>query len=298
MMAPVLPGILSAEPFVPHTLAHLVEKRVFPSPLPEVAYNKMLAEYAVLVGVEVFSIAYESDGLRITGVMALPKPLPASFKLIVYNRGGSRDYGKLTLLNVLRSMAPFAQEGYVVLASNYRGNGGSEGVEEFGGADVRDVLRLLEIGRALPGFDGKNAFMIGHSRGGMMTELAIKQGAEVNAAVAIAGIADARKLVQAENLLEHVLKPLVPGFDRHPHEVLEGRSAVLWPEAITVPLLLLHADNDRDVGVDDSIALHEAIKAAGGVSELVVYEGGGHALLRHWDDVLARCKDWLEQYSA
>ncbi len=291
-------GILSMARFVPHTLEHLTEKRVFPNPLPPMAYHKMIQDYGALDGVEVWDITYESDGLVITGIMALPAVLGEAHKAVVYNRGGSREYGKLTLLNVMRSMVPFAKEGYLVFASNYRGNAGSEGVEEFGGADVRDVLRLLAIARALPCFDGKNAFMVGHSRGGMMTELAIKQGAEVNAAVAIAGIGDARKLVEYPNILNNVLMPLVPGFATKRQEALDARSAVLWPEAIRVPLLLLHGDNDKDVHVSDSITLDEAIKASGGVSELVIYPGGSrHALIRSWDDVVARSLAWMGRYS-
>ena len=290
-------GILSAKRFVPHTLEHLTQKRVFPNPLPLTAYAKMLEDYEGLSGVEVWDITYESDGLVITGVMAVPKALGKAHKVMVYNRGGSREYGKLTVLNVLRSMVPFAKEGYVVFASNYRGNAGSEGVEEFGGADVRDVLRLLAIAREIPMFDGKNAFMIGHSRGGMMTELALKAGAEVNAAVAIAGIGDARKLVDYPNVLNNVLVPLVPGFAEDRQTALEARSAVLWPEAIRVPLLLLHGDNDKDVNVSDSVALHGAIQAIGGVSELVIYPGGSHALVRNWDDVVARSLAWMEAYS-
>jgi len=229
--------------------------------------------------------------------MALPQEISEKHGLVVYNRGGSRDYGKLTLLNVLRSMVPFVRAGYLVFGSNYRGNAGSEGVEEFGGRDVGDVLRLLEIARAHPAFDGKNAFMVGHSRGGMMTHMALREGAQVNAAVAIAGIADARKLVEYPNLLTHVLIPLVPHFASHRQAVLEARSAVLWPEAITVPMLLLHGDNDKDVHVSDSTALNDAIKACGGISDLVIYQGGSHALIRNWDDVVARSLAWMETYS-
>lgn len=296
-MSPLFPGILTAVPFVPHTLAHLTEKRVFPNPLPEAAYAKMVSEYEALDDVGVWDITYESDGLVITGLMALPKVLGDAHKVLVYNRGGSREYGKLTVLNVLRSMVPFAKDGMLVFASNYRGNAGSEGKEEFGGRDVRDVLRLLEIAKGHAAFDGKNAFMIGHSRGGMMTEMAIKHGAKVNAAVAIAGIGDARKLVAYPHLLEHVLKPLVPDFATHQQEALEARSAVLWPEAISAPLMLLHGDNDRDVDVSDSIALYDALIASGGVSELVVYTGGGHALLRHWENVLEKCRGWIARFS-
>lgn len=297
-LPPLPAGFIHAEPFTPHTLEHLNEARVFPSPLPELAYAKLLAEYEALQGVEVLDIAYESDGLRVTGLAALPSRLGAAHPVIVYNRGGSREYGKLTLLNVLRSMVPFAQAGYLVFASNYRGNAGSEGREEFGGADLADVLNLLTLARAHPAFDGRNAFMIGHSRGGMMTTMAIRAGASVRAAISIAGIADARNLLKSENLRERVFKPLVPGFSEAPEPVLQARSSLLWPEAICVPLLLLHGDQDKDVDVSESIALHAAIERAGGVAELEVYAGGSHALLRHWPQVLERMHGWLDRHRA
>jgi dipeptidyl aminopeptidase/acylaminoacyl peptidase len=297
-MSPLPQGILSAKPFVPHTLAHLTEQHVFPTPLPEAAYQKMQEEYAALQGVRVFDITYESDGLNVTGLMAVPERIvPEVHRVLVYNRGGSREYGKLTLLNVLRSMVPFAQKGFLVFASNYRGNAGGEGMEEFGGRDVNDVLRLLDIARAHPGFDGQNAFMLGHSRGGMMTNLALKAGAKVNAAIGIAGIADARKLAENTGIMQRVLEPLVPHFTDGVGAELAARSAVLWPEQIHAPLLLLHGDADRDVDASHSVALKTALEGAGKPVRLVVYPGGNHALLRHWQGVLDESFAWLEEHS-
>lgn len=290
------PRILSAVPFVPHTLEHLTQARVFPSPLPEAAYGKMIAEYEALGDVTVSQVVYESDGLKITGLAVFPASLPASCPVLVYNRGGSREYGNLTLLNVLRSMVPFARAGMMVFASNYRGCAGSEGRDEFGGRDVDDVLNLLDIACSHRAFDGRNSFMLGHSRGGMMTTLAIKRGAALNAAISIAGIADARQMVASTALLENILKPNVPGFADDPEKALSQRSAVDWAEAIAVPLLLLHGDNDKDVPFSDSLRLNEAIRQAGGVSEVVIYPTGSHALIRSWDDVVARSLNWMERY--
>ena len=44
------------------------------------------------------------------------------------------------------------------------------------------------------------------------------------------------------------------------------------------PLLMLHGTADPDVPVEQSIAMHEAMKKAGASSELVLVEGGGHGL--------------------
>lgn len=289
--------ILSATPFIPHTLTHLAQVRAFPSPLPEAAYEKMLAEYQALEDVTVERIVYDSDGLKVTGLRALlahSKPGP----LLIYNRGGSREYGKLTLLSAMRSMVPFARAGYRVFASNYRGNDGGEGADEFGGGDVDDVLNLLEIAREDAGWDGKNAYMIGHSRGGMMTMMAIRRGAKLNAAIAIAGVSDAHRLATEAAMIERVLVPLIPGYAHDPKGALSARSPIDWPQDIHVPVLLLHGDNDKDVSVEASIALQNALAAAGKVSQLKIYQGGNHALVRVWDEVLADCFVWLERFRA
>ncbi len=289
--------ILSAEPFVPHTLEHLTEVRAFPNPLPEAAYDKMLADYAAVQDVSVQRILYDSDGLKVSGLMALPKDLSAGgHPLLIYNRGGSREYGKLTVLSAMRSMVPFARRGFIVFASNYRGNDGGEGREEFGGQDLNDVLNLLSIGREHIAFDGKNAFMIGHSRGGMMTMMASKQGAELNAAIAIASVSSAHTLAKEQPMIERVLVPLIPDYASDPAAALRRRSPIDWPQDIAAPLLLLHGDADKDVSVDASIALHEALQRSGKVSELVVYPAGNHALIRHWDDVVARSLEWMGRY--
>jgi dipeptidyl aminopeptidase/acylaminoacyl peptidase len=287
---------VKSEPFIPHTQAHLIEARVFPSPLPDAVYDKLIKDYHELNDVAVSRITYESDGLAVTGVSVMPAKLEGAHPILIYNRGGSREYGKLTLYTIMRSLVPFARKGYMVFASNYRGNDGGEGQEEFGGRDIHDVLNLLTIARNHPNFDGLNAFMIGHSRGGMMTTLAIKHGAKMNAAISIAGIADARKMMGHESVRENMLKKHVPGYHENPMKVLEDRSALVWPDAVSVPLLLLHGDNDKDIDVSDSINLHQAIQSVGGTSELVIYPSGSHALVRSWEDVMARSFAWVERY--
>jgi dipeptidyl aminopeptidase/acylaminoacyl peptidase len=93
--------------------------------------------------VRFWRFTYESDGLKVCGYMAAPRrsgPLPC----IIENRGGNRDFGAWTDTNALR-LASLADASYFMIASNYRGSPGSEGRDEFGGADVNDVLNLLPL---------------------------------------------------------------------------------------------------------------------------------------------------------
>jgi predicted acyl esterase len=103
-------------------------------------------DVAVSLTIECTSIVYLSDGLKVKGLMWHPKdrgsrPLP----LIVYNRGGNREFGRVATWNGVHRLA---SEGFVVLASQYRGVDGGEGQEEFGGADVHDILNLVPVARS------------------------------------------------------------------------------------------------------------------------------------------------------
>ena len=57
------------------------------------------------------------------------------------------------------------------------GEDGGQGREEFGGKDVNDVLNLIKLAQSLPFVEPTKIVMLGFSRGGMMTYLAIKHGA-------------------------------------------------------------------------------------------------------------------------
>src|SRR6266567_1910580 len=113
-----------------------------------------------------------TDGLRVVGYLVRPRDLASRrFPVIIFNRGGFLDRGKIESFNLV-DFTRLSEEGFVVLASQYRGNDGGEGREELGGADLEDVSNLLTTARSLPYTDATNIFMYGVSRGGMMTFLA------------------------------------------------------------------------------------------------------------------------------
>lgn len=278
------------EAFKPHSYAQIAAEGVYPpGSVPEPVYAQLIRKYEALEGVDISRITYPSDGLAITGIAALPAYLkPKSHPLVIYNRGGSMEYGKLTVLNVVNLLAPLAQEGCLTFASNYRGNDGSEGREEFGGRDVHDVLSLLDLASRHPAWNG-TAYMVGHSRGGMMTYLALKAGAKVNAACSISGIADLLNWDVRSDWLDRLIH--TTGEERE--TALRERSATCWPEALTTPLLLLHGDVDEAVSHTQSLALAEKLKDYGQPHALHIYPGGNHALVRQWQDVTQRLTGWF-----
>src|SRR2546427_1937241 len=121
-------------------------------------------------------VKYLSDDLKVVAYIWQPKGASGKLPLIIFNRGGNQEFGKVL---PWQSVWRYALDGFVVIASQYRGNDGGEGKEEFGGADVHDVLNLIPLAESLGTVDMRNVFLLGWSRGGMQTALALKQGMRV-----------------------------------------------------------------------------------------------------------------------
>jgi dipeptidyl aminopeptidase/acylaminoacyl peptidase len=181
----------------------------------------------------------------------------------------------------------------VVLASQYRGNDGGQGKEELGGEDVNDVLNLIKTAKSLPFINPSKIVMLGYSRGGMMTYLAIKHGAEIKAAAVVGGGTDmAQTYNEREEGMKRVIRKLV-GTDR---TEWEKRSAYYWPEKINVPILILHGEDDLRVNVSQAKKLADKLKEAGRIHKLVVFPGGDHGLYTHAVERDKEIFDWFERY--
>lgn len=250
------------------------------------------------VGFECRHIQYLSDGLRVSGFLWKPKVTKGAPRpLIIYNRGGNREFGAVTPW-YWSGFHVFLENGFVVLASQYRGNDGGEGREEFGGADVRDVLNLIPLARSLGYVDMNNVFMLGASRGGMMTYLALKQGMHVNAAAAIGGLADlVSSTKERPELLTHVYAELIPDFDKRADEALRERSAVYWADRINVPLLIMHGGSDwRANPVTQALAFGQKLQEQHKTYELIVYANDNHGLLLNRSASEKQIIDWFKRY--
>ena len=293
-------GYLSKQPYTPPPYAEMTDKLMRGT--TQAMYETSVANFQALKRMEVSGIVYASDGLKVTGIEVVPGDLGPSetMPLMIYNRGGSGDYGVLSPGQVTVLMAPFVKRMRLgVLASNYRGNGGSEGHEEWGGADVNDVLNLVALGKAQPWWDGKNIFMLGWSRGGMMSYLALKAGLEVNAVAVGAGLADLYDNIERRRDIETMVVTRYANaadYALNRDAILRARSAVYWPEALNAPLLILHGDADETVHVAEARNLVAQLQALGKTVKYVEYAGGDHALKKFWKQWVDQVVSWFETY--
>jgi dipeptidyl aminopeptidase/acylaminoacyl peptidase len=248
-------------------------------------------------GFECRRLVYLSDGLKVVGFLWKPqdtagKPLP----LIIFNRGGNREFGKLTPWSHF-GFYPYVSGGFVVLASQYRGNDDGEGREEYGGADVHDVLNLLPLAQSLGYVDMHNVFMLGWSRGGMMTYLALKHHMPVNAVAVGGGLTDLVSEGKRRPALANVWRALSPGFEPRGEDLLRERSAVYWAEQINVPVLILHGGADwRAEPTSQAEAFGHRLQALGKTYELIIYPGDDHGLSLNSAESDRRIVEWFRRH--
>jgi len=255
-------------------------------------------QYRYLDSIEVYRIAYSSNGLKINGLLAKPKK-QGNYPCIIYNRGGNREFGLLKAAHGALALGSIAKEGYVVIASQYRGNGGSEGQEEFGGKDINDVLVLTEVLKEIEHANTKKIGMYGWSRGGMMTYIALTKTDKIKAAVVGGAVSDVHETIKDRPKMEtNVMAELIPNYKSQKTEELDKRSAIGWVDKFpkNVPILILHGNSDWRVKAGQSLKMAIELEKYRIPYRLIVFEGGDHGIKEHKDEVNTQVLNWFNRY--
>ncbi|UCD95391.1 MAG: prolyl oligopeptidase family serine peptidase, partial [Candidatus Zixiibacteriota bacterium] len=175
----------------------IIRKREIVTPGAHVATTvKRLYSENVIEKTILEKITYISGGLNINGYIARPNE-KGPFPVLIWNRGGNEEKGALDDLRAYLVLASTAVRGYVVLATQYRGNMGSDAVEDWGGDDLTDALNMIEVAKNLPECDTEKIAIEGASRGGMTTYRALLEYNRFKCAIVHAGITDVPALVKA-----------------------------------------------------------------------------------------------------
>ena len=258
--------------------------------------NDWKDEFKYLDDSDVYGISYLSDGLMVHGLMAMPKK-EGKYPCVIYNRGGNRDFGALLVAHGAMTLGGIAKEGYVVIASQYRGNAGSEGQEEFGGTDVNDVLNLISVLGEVDKADTNKIGMYGWSRGGMMTYIALTKTDKIKAAIVGGANSDLTHIDRPE-METNVYAELIPNYYENKESELKKRSAIHLMDKFpkNVPILMLHGSSDWRVKSTNSLHLALAFEKNRIPYRLKIFEGGDHGISEHRDEVDLEVIDWLNRF--
>ncbi|MGN0839143.1 MAG: alpha/beta hydrolase family protein [Pyramidobacter sp.] len=225
--------------------------------------------------VRLYTFRYRSDDCEVEGCASFPLKGKGPWPGLIFNRGGNREFSALKPAMI----ANLASSGYIVLASQYRGNCGGTGREEFGGRDVDDVIKLIDLMMELPIARHEGVYMLGRSRGGMMTYLACARDSRIRAAAVLAGMADNVMMYNTrDDDMKKVYHELVGGGPEEMPEAFRARSAVCWADKIIPPILLCHGTADTRVVYEQAVEMDKALTAAGKDHKFITYEGADHSL--------------------
>jgi dipeptidyl aminopeptidase/acylaminoacyl peptidase len=236
-----------------------------------------------------FSFFYTSDNLKVKGYIILPKEIKDKHPLIIVNRGGTGEYGKITD-EYIKRFSFFAESGYVTVLSQYRGVDGGEGIDRMGGDDIFDVINLYDLISRLPFVDSQNVGMWGVSRGGMMTFQILARVSWVKAAVVVAPIINEVHMAEWRT-----------GWKQHQIDMYGGsyaeqvkRSVAFWPEQIPkIPILIFHGDKDDKTNHEDSLKIHATFKELGIPSEIVIFNNESHLISQK---TVQQSLNWFQEY--
>ncbi len=230
--------ILSKEPFqlseVPPIWERLSEN------------DSLLTQYQYLNQINFYLIVYKSDSLLVNGIIAEPKA-EGRFPVILFNRGSNKKVGKVAKGSTLFSLLQFSRlvaEGHVMVASCYRE------ADEFGGKDLNDVLNLTSTIKEIDKADTTRVGMLGWSRGGMMTYLALQKSSQIKTAVVGNGPTDLFSLLEERPGMEsQVCARLIPNFKANRSAALKKRSVIYWADELekNSSLLILSGSQDQKV---------------------------------------------------
>jgi len=253
----------------------------------------------VIAGTVVEKIIYQSDELKIAGYLAYPSDTNRKYPCIIWCRGGFGNAGAIDEFNAKGILGQLASWGYVVFASQYRGNSKSEGEDQFGGNDLNDVLNLIPLAEELD-FVDKNLWGIeGWSRGGMMAYLATTKTNLFKAAVISGGISN----VDSEFVQNRFIQKLFKLTQReNPTEnyddELKSRSVICFPEKIskTTSFLILHGINDERVNVNQAIEISKKMIENKINLKLVLFDKGDHFLKNHRNEINGLRREWFGKF--
>ena len=245
----------------------------------------------------IFVFFYPSDGLKIKGFISFSTKNTPS-ESIVYLRGGNRSFG---LPNPASDLVCY--KNYTFVSTLYRG-GLSEGKDEFGGDDTKDVKNLFHF---LPELEqrfgikmNEKISLLGVSRGGLQMFLALAKHPEiqvqVNKAISLSGALDLRQLFQNRaKFKELCIKDF--GLNAGPQEDvwIEARDPVTALEKIRgdLPIFIIQGAKDERVNPIPGRELIKKMKANKKNISFLELEDGTHCL-SNIKDRMARIVSWVE----
>jgi dipeptidyl aminopeptidase/acylaminoacyl peptidase len=199
-----------------------------------------------------------------------------------------------------------AAQGYVVFFCNPRGSGGygeafqQAAVNAWGDVVLTDVMAGLEQLITKGFVDIERLGITGGSYGGYATTWIVSHSDRFKAAVTQRGVYNILSFFGTADIPTFVFDEFETTPLEDPLKLWE-HSPLAHAHRITVPLLIIHSENDFRVPLSEAEQMFTYVHRNGVETELVVYPREGHELSRsgepeHRIDRLTRITGWFDRF--
>jgi dipeptidyl aminopeptidase/acylaminoacyl peptidase len=221
------------------------------------------------------------------------------YPAIVYIHGGPMSQSMDGFNRFIQYMN---NQGYLVIAPNYRGGTGygrefQEGNRfDAGGEELNDVLEAAEFILRTGFVDASKLIVMGGSYGGYLTMMAVTRHPEMWAAgVPIVPFVNWFTEFENEDPQLQESDRLFMGDPVKDKALWEDRSPINYINKVKAPLLVLAGGNDPRCPKSEAQQVADAIKKQGGTAILKIYEDEGHGFARveNQIDAYQRVADFL-----
>jgi dipeptidyl aminopeptidase/acylaminoacyl peptidase len=218
---------------------------------------------------------------------------------IVYIHGGPTAQ---SMNSFNRFVQYAANQGYMVLAPNYRGSTGygkefqQANLFDMGGGDLQDVLAGVDWIKQTGHLDPKKIAVMGGSYGGYLSMMSVTKAPDVWAAgVPIVPFVNWFTEIENEDPVLQQSDLATMGDVVKNKALYEDRSPINFIDQVKAPLLLLAGGHDPRCPKSETQQVVDAIKKRGGTVEYKIYDNEGHGFARveNQIDAYKRVADFL-----
>jgi dipeptidyl aminopeptidase/acylaminoacyl peptidase len=262
-----------------------------------------------------YYVSYLSEGLKIYALMTVPmgeKPA-TGWPVVIFNHGFIPPDVYVSTERYIAYVDLIARSGYIVLRSDYRGHGNSEGEARgaYGSPDYTvDVLNAVASMKRHPDADPNRIGMWGHSMGGYITLRSMVITQDIKAGVIWAGV-----VASYPDLLSRWRRgagsSVTPtpsprswrlflinqyGSPEQNPAFWNSISANSYLGDLSGPIQLHHGTADEDVPLEFSELLYYQMLDAQQYVELYKYEGDNHNISNYFGAAMQRTIEFFDRY--